>query len=176
MTILDIKLPRQLEVSDTDEAICRFLMERTARLWSGGNLEVPVIDMSDPLKVALRRQGVRGRIRYGFEAIMDRLENERKGIRHVRDHQEEPCGERVSRLLLVSHDGAERFYRHVEQLLQVHAPRVLGCILNIDGNTMGRLLTGKEKNIKAVMAEHKDAVSDILRAMAVGRGSDQDMG
>ena len=42
------------------------------------------------------------------------------------------------------------------------------CLLDIDGNALGRLITGKERVVKLVMAEHKEAVSAILRAIAAG--------
>jgi hypothetical protein len=68
-------------------------------------------------------------------------------------------------LLLFSDDGAERFYRHIEFLLQAHAHRLLGCLPDIDGCTLGNLLTGKEGQIKLVMAEHQDVVSEALHTM-----------
>ena len=37
---------------------------------------------------------------------------------------------------------------------QAHAPRLLGCLLDIDGCALGNLLTGKDMQIKHVMAEH----------------------
>jgi hypothetical protein len=93
------------------------------------------------------------------------LESERKGIANVRERQGAPYGDRVSRLLLFANDGAERLYRHIEQLLQAHAPRLIGCLLDIDGSTLGNLITGKDRKIKLVMAEHKEVVCDILRAI-----------
>ena len=100
----------------------------------------------------------------------DRLADESKGIENVRRRGGAPYGDRVSRLLLFSNDGAERFYRHVESLLQAHAPRLLGCLLDIDGIALGSAVTGKEAHIKLLMAEHKDAVSEILRTMVAGQG------
>ena len=58
-----------------------------------------------------------------------------------------------------------RVHRHIEQALQVHAPRLIGCILDIDGGALGHLITGKERVIKIIMAEHKDGVSGVLRAL-----------
>ena len=124
--------------------------------------------MSEPLKIVLQRARLKGQIRYGFEAIFDKLENERKGITNVRERQGAPYGNRVSRLLSFSNDGAERFYRHIEHLLQMHAPRLLGCLLNINSSALGNLITGKDRKIKLVMAEHKEAVSEILHTIIAG--------
>jgi len=169
MNLSDIRFPRQLEADETAEPLRKALMTRTVKLWPGGDLDVARITMDDPLKKALRKARLQGRISCGFETIFDRLESESKGIANVRGRGGAPYGDRVSRLLLFSNDGAERLYRHIESLLKVHAPRLLGCLLDIDGIALGSVLTGKETRIKLLMAEHKDAVSDILRTMVAGR-------
>jgi dsDNA-binding SOS-regulon protein len=165
MNLSDIRFPRQLEADDTAEAIRQALMARTVKLWPGGDLYVSMITMSDPLKKVLQKARLKGQIRCGFEAIFDKLENERKGITNVRKRKGAPYGDRVSRLLLFSNDGAQRFYRHIEHLLQAHAPRLLGCLLDIDGSALGNLITGKDRRIKLVMAEHKEVVSEILHTI-----------
>lgn len=169
MNLPDMRLPRQLEADETAETIRKTLMARTVKLWPGGVLDVAMIAMDEPLKKALRMARLKGRIQYGFETVFNRLASESKGIEHVRERVGAPYGDRVSRLLLFSNDGAERFYRHIESLLQTHAPRLLGCLLDIDGLALGSALTGKETRIKLVMAEHKDAVSEILRTMVARR-------
>jgi hypothetical protein len=163
MNLSDIRFPRQLEADGTAETIRKALMARTVKLWPGGDLDVARIMMDDPLQKALRLARLQGRIQYGFET------DENKGIANVRGRGGAPYGDRVSRLLLFSNDGAERFYRHIESLLQAHAPRLLGCLLDIDGIALGSALTGKEIRIKLLMVDHKDAVSEILRTMIVGR-------
>jgi len=168
MNLSDIRFPRQLEADGTAETIRSALMARTVKLWSGGDLDVAIITMDDPLKKVLRRARLQGRLQYGFETVSGKLADESKGIENVRGRGA-PYGDRVSRLLLFSNDGAERFYRHVESLLQAHAPRLLGCLLDIDGIALGSAVTGKEAHIKLVMVEHKDAVSEILRTMVAGR-------
>lgn len=169
MNLSEVRFPRQLEEDETAEAIRGTLMARTAKLWSGGVLDVSLISVDEPLIKALRMARLRRRVQYGFETVFDRLAGESRGIEQVRKRGGAPYGDRVSRLLLFSNDGAERFYRHIESLLQAHAPRLLGCLLDIDSLALGSALTGKESRIKLVMAEHKDAVSDILRTMVAGR-------
>jgi hypothetical protein len=169
VNLSDIRFPRQMEADNTDVIIRQTLMVRTVKLWSGGALDVSAIAMSDHLEKALRKARLQGRILCGFEAISDKLGNEKRGIMNVRERKDAPYGDRVSRLLLFSSDGAERFYRHIEQLLQMHAPRLLGCLLDINGDALGHLITGKDSKVKIVMAEHKEAVSDMLRAVIAGR-------
>lgn len=160
-----MRFPRQLEADYSPDVIRRVLADRTHKLWSGGDLDVPLIAIKDPLKKALRAAMLRGRLRCGFEGVLHKLNKEKAGIAHVKERSDVPHGERISRLMLLSNDGAERFYRHVEQLLRSHAPRLLGCLLDTDSSVLGKLITGKDRQIKLTMAEHKDAVSDILRAV-----------
>jgi hypothetical protein len=165
MNLSDMRFPRQMEADGTAEIIRRALMARTVKLWPGGDLDVSMITMSDPLKKMLKKARHKGQIRCGYEAIFDKLERERKGISSVRERKSGPYGDRVSRLLLFSNDGAERFYRHIEHLLQAHAPRLLGCLLDINSSALGNVITGKDRMIKLVMAEHKEVVSEILRTI-----------
>ena len=165
MNISDMRFPRQLEADGSVEIIRGELMARTSKLWTGSKIDVPVITLSEPMKIALKQARLQGRIRFGFEPILQKLTGEKKGITHVREQTDAPYGDRISRLLLFSNDGAERFYRHIEQIMEAHAPRLLCCLLNIDGGALGQLFTGEGGVIKIIMAEHKDAVSDVLRAL-----------
>jgi hypothetical protein len=162
-----MRFPRQLEADGSAEIIRVHLTAHTTKLWPGSKIDVPVITISNPLKMALQKARLQGRIRYGFEPIFEKLVSEKRGIANVRRQTDAPYGDRISRLLLFSNDGAERFYRHIEQALDEHAPRLLGCLLTMDGEALGQLITGKEGIIKIVMAEHKDVVSGILRALVV---------
>jgi len=163
-----MRLPRQLEAEGSAEIIRGELMAHTSRLWAGSEIAVPVITLSEPMKTVLKQARLQGRIRYGFEPIFKKLAGEKKGIANVRKQTDASYGERISRLLLFSNDGAERFYRHIEQVMEAHAPRLLGCLLDIDGSSLGHSLTGQESVIKIIMAEHKDVVSDVLRALVSG--------
>lgn len=165
LNTIDIRLPRELETDNSAAAILRILFSRTEKLWSRGTLEVPVLSIGPPLKQALVTARLRGQIRCGFEAIRERLDDENKGIMKVKGQSSEPYGSRISRLILFSDDGSERLYRHIEQLLQEHSLRVLGCLLNIDSSVLGRFIAGEGRQIKVLMAEHKDAVSELLRAI-----------
>jgi hypothetical protein len=168
MNLSDMRFPRQLEADGSSEIIRRELMACTSKLWPGSKMDVPVITLSEPLKSALKKARLQGRIRFGFEPILQKLASEKRGITNVREQTDAPYGDRVSRLILFSNDGAERFYRHIEQILQAHAPRLLGCLLNINGADLGKLFMGEGGVIKIIMAEHKDGVSDVLRALVSG--------
>lgn len=170
MNLLQMRLPRQLEADGADEIIRRQLAAHTTKLWARSAVDVPVIALTDPLKKALQTARLQGRIRYGIDPIFAKLAGEKKGIANIRERGD-AYGDRISRLLLFSNDGAERFYRRIEQAIEAHTPRLLGCLLDIDGDALGRLITGKEGIIKIMMAEHKDVVAGILRAVVETSGA-----
>jgi hypothetical protein len=163
-----VRLPRQIEADPRCEAVRAVLGSRTRKLWPGGTTEVPVLALTDDLTAALRAAAGRGHLRRGLEAAIDALEAERQGLAAVALRTGQEPGERVSRLCLVSTDGAERFYRQIDRCLVTHAPRVLGGILEVDGATLGKMLYDRETEVKLVLADHKDAVSAILMSLARG--------
>ncbi|MGV8058056.1 MAG: hypothetical protein AB2L12_08550 [Smithellaceae bacterium] len=165
MSLADIRFPRELETGGTAETIRQALLAHTIKLRPESDFIVSRIEMERPLEIALKKANLNGQIRCGFEAVAGKLESERIGIASVRERTAVPYGKRISRLLLFSDDGAERLYRHIEQVLKMHSSRLLGCLLNIDSDAFGHLLTGKDSKIKVVMVEHKDAVCEVLRAM-----------
>ncbi|MEI6609219.1 MAG: hypothetical protein WCO53_05675 [Deltaproteobacteria bacterium] len=171
MNLADMHLPRQLETDDLADTIRQMLISCATKLMPDGKLDVPVIQWSDPLKMALQKARLQGRIRLGLEAITEKLASEKYGIKNAHQSSGAVYGDRISRLLLFSNDGADRFYRHIEQLLEQNAPRLLGCKLNVDAGVLGELFLGKDKKIKIIMAEHKDVVSGVLRAIAACRNS-----
>ena len=77
-----------------------------------------------------------------------------------------PRGVRVSRLLLVTNDGADRFYRGVEALLRKHGARVLALRLELSAEALGALVLGPGERARLLLLEHKDAVTAALLALA----------
>ena len=169
-----LRLPRELEADPACEAIRAALAARPRRLWQGGTLEVPVLALTGLLAAALRAALGRAQLRRGLEAAVGALEADRRGLAVVAERTGRDPGERVSRLCVFANDGAERFYRQVERCLTTHAPRVLGCLVEVDGATLGKVLYGRETAVKLVLADHKEAVSAILRSLVAAgqaRGS-----
>lgn len=161
----NIRFPRELEADNSAENIRQALLAHTVLLRPESDFIVPQMEPGIPLKIALRKARLQGRIQYGFEAVAGKLESERAGIANVRERTNAPYGKRISRLLLFSNDGAPRFYRHIEQLLTMHSPRLLGCLLNINSEAFGHFITDKESKIKIIMVENKHVVCEMLRAM-----------
>ena len=125
-----MRFPRQLEADYGADAIRRVLADVTRKLWSGGDLDVPLIALNDPLKKALQAAMLKGRLCCGFEAVAQKLNNEKAGIEHVSERSDVSPGERISRLILLSNDGAERLYRHAEQYSCGPMPPGCSCVFS----------------------------------------------
>jgi hypothetical protein len=145
------------------------LSVNTRLLWAEGEIEVAVARLSSELETALRNAYSAGQVVQGLESAERRLILEERGLLLADGKSSVQRGERVSRLLVLSDDGAERFYRKVESLLRRHGPRVLALRLEVDAATLGELIFGKGSLARLLMLEHKEAVSAVLLAMA-GQG------
>ncbi len=159
---MDHGLPREVERDPRHAAILRVLAAGR-RLWSGGTLEAAVVGLTEPLRAALTSPAVRGALIRGLEAAEATLAAERRGLDALPVTDRAP---RVSRLLLVTNDGAERLYRQVERLATMHAPRVLVCLLDAPSSELGGLLYGPDAVAKLVLTGHKDAATRLLLALA----------
>ncbi len=141
------------------------LASRTAFLWKEGGIEVPRFPLTAGLKGVLYQSLRAGRIVRGLEGAERRLSLEHRGLR--------PTGSRpvpVSRLILMSDDGSQRFYRRVAGLLGRYSPRVFALLLEADAYTLGSHLYGRGRLARLVMLTHKEAVSAAFLAMA-GEGT-----
>lgn len=165
MNLSTICFPRQLEADGCAEKIREVLAARQASLGTESKMEVPLLNVSETLIDAIKRARMQRRVRFGFDDIFDKLAAEKKGIDELPQKTSAPQKERISRLLLFSNDGAERLYRHIEQILIEHHPRILGCQLDVESKKLGQWITGRNAGIKVILIEHKDAVADILRAL-----------
>ncbi|MBW2414801.1 MAG: hypothetical protein JRG76_09870, partial [Deltaproteobacteria bacterium] len=135
-------------------------------LWAGGELRVPPAERTPAFDAALKQAFSAGQIVRGLEGAERALAAEQRGLRHVDEKTGVARGRRVSRLLVLADDGAERFYRNVESLLRRHAPRVLAVRLAADELALGQLLFGPDERARLLLVEHKDAVSAVLLALA----------
>ncbi len=164
-----MKLPKRIELDERAERVVAAL-GRTQPIWSGGDLLVPVVGFSEPLRRALKSAHAGGRVTRGLEGVERKLEAELQGMESADRRSGATRGQRVSRLLLVASDGAERMYRRVETLSRRHPGRVLVLQLECGGDELGELLFGPGSTAKLLMIDHKDAVADALLALAESPG------
>jgi hypothetical protein len=129
-------------------------------------MAVPTVRLDPDLARALRSVRHAGRAVRGLEKAEHLLAREEQGLLLADQQGGEQRGVRVSRLLILSDDGAERFYRRVESLLRRHGPRVLALRLYADAAALGGMLFGPGRIARILMIGHKEAVSSVLLALA----------
>jgi hypothetical protein len=161
-----LRLPKAVEADPRAARLLRDLAAHAAPLWSGGEVRVAEARLDDALAAALRSAHAASRIVRGLESAETTLDAEERGLRSADRASGVARGARVSRLLLVTNDGAERFYRQVETLLRRHRDRVVAVRLAIDAESLGALLFGPGRRARLVLVEHKDAVAALLLALA----------
>lgn len=161
-------LPRKLHTLREEESIRAVLAARTGKIRAEGDLVVPELTVTKDLARVLRTAERRGHLRIGLEAAGEKLNRERQGLLKMEKMQGLFVGKRISRLILLSNDGTERFYRSVEWLAKDHQSRLLVCRLDIPGSEIGRILFGEERNIKLLLIDHKDTVSLVLQTLIHG--------
>ena len=166
MTDTALRLPKAVESDPRAARILARLAEDPHPLWPGGTLRIATLPLDAALADALRSARTANRVRRGLESIAAALDAEAHGLAQVDRESGVARGARMSRLLFVTNDGADRFYRHVETLLSRHAARVQGLRLDASAAELGALLFGPEAIARIVLLEHKDAVAAALLAIA----------
>jgi hypothetical protein len=163
---MSLRLPKSVESDPRGPQLLRNLTTHTRLLWQESEIGIPVARMTLELAEALRNAYSAGRVVRSLENAERTLAAEERGLQMADRQIGVPRGVRVSRLLLLANDGAERFYRQIEALLRRHGPRVLAVRLEIDENGLGELLFGPRRVARLLMLEHKQAVGSVLLAMA----------
>jgi hypothetical protein len=159
------KLPRKIEALPEHEALKELLSQDRRLLWEKGTLETPAVRWSPALEQALVKTLGFKQLERGLERIEQVLSYEKKGLVALQKKQGTPPANRVSRVLLIANDGAERFYRACESTLLHHQDRVMGLLLDVDSAELGRNLFGPEKPVKALLVSDKEAVVHVLLSL-----------
>ena len=108
----------------------------------------------------------------GLEAAEEVLEAQAIGVRRATpdsrptpDPPQGPSSGRISRLLLTSADGSERFYRNINTLMRKYGEMLEVLVLTCDELELGAAAFGKGQRARAVLIEHKEAVVRVLRGL-----------
>jgi hypothetical protein len=123
------------------------------------------------VETALRSALTAVRVVRGLDTAKKVLAAEEHGLQLAEEKSGARRGARVSRLLLVTDDGSDGFYRQVENLLKRHGPRILALRLDVDAARFGAALFGKENQTRLVMISHKEAVAAVLLGLAGTTGN-----
>ena len=99
----------------------------------------------------------------GLEGAEEALDAQEKGLAKAgAATRPRTASRRLSRLFVVSADGAERFYRHVERLRERHAARLEVVLMDCDDAALGEAAFGSGQRARALLLDHKGAVVNFL--------------
>jgi len=160
-----IRLPKLVEEDPGFPAVQKALSHQK-KIWSGGRLTVSALPFNLNFVRSLQLEHRRGRLVRGYDLIERNLQNQARGMQQVDEKSGQVRGQRISRLVIISNDGADRYLRKVESLLEEHRDRTLGIMIDIDSEKLGQLFFGEGKSVKILMVEHKESVSAVLLTLA----------
>ena len=131
---------------------------------------VPISRLPDTagLRAALLAVFGTGHLIQGLELIVERLDNEQRGLKAAQERAGLQPPQRLSRLLILARDGSARFYRDAESTLARHADRLWGCVIDVTAAELGRAFTPKGNPAKALMIDDRDALGLFLATLAKG--------
>jgi hypothetical protein len=161
-----LQLPKLVEADPRGKDLLDRLTALARPLWPGGKIMVPAVSFKPSAAEALRFANSAGRVVRSLEGAESKLAAESRGLGLADQKSGASRGERVSRLLVLADDGAERFYRKVEKLLRQHGPRVLALRLDVNAETLGQTIFVPGHRVLLLLLDHKDAVSAMLLALA----------
>ena len=155
-----MNLPKQLEAEGVASDVRAALQAESVELYCASAIYIPVLKLTPQLRTNIFHAKSVGELIVGYEAIAKALANELRGLQKI-----DSLGDRVSRLLLVTNDGSQRFYGEIAFLQKRQGARVLICRLDVDSLLMGNVLGFKDQIVKAVLLNKKKAVIHVLKGL-----------
>jgi len=172
--------PRALIASGRAERLAAYWRTSLAESAAAGLPPFARHAWSERLADALYEARRARRLVRGLEGAEAQLASEAVGLR-ARSRATAPgVGEaegeasRLSRLLVVTEDGAPRFYRAVESLRRRHAGRLEVLVLACDEVRLGERLFGRGRRARAVLIAHKESLVRFGEALWSGLGEVSD--
>jgi hypothetical protein len=165
-------MQKQQKLQEIDlnyEQLWQLLNNQLVPLWSEGKRQIPLVEINDNVLKSLAFVRRCGSLRIGLEQIQVMLQAEENGLAQTKKSRpDENTSEanlikKISRIIILSNDGSERFYRHCETILNRYSYRVLGIKLNVPSSILGNVFYGRaDKDVKALFVNRKDAVLRVL--------------
>lgn len=160
-----LKLPKCLEPESRIAEISSALDLDKRPLWGNGSIAVSHIAFNDALGRSLAFVRRCGKLRGGFENIETLLQREEAGLVALNKRGITSQSGRVSRLILMSNDGSDRFNRACEALLIRHKDRLLGLRMDVNSSVLGAKFFGSNAAVKIIMVEKRECVSKVLLSL-----------
>lgn len=163
-------LPRPLIAAGSADAIAQWWCESRKAAIEGG-LPAFARHAATPDLRRLLFESRRARwLKRGLEEASSTLAAQEAGLKKAPATQVEAGKRRISRLLVLSNDGSERFYREAEKLRQRHVTRTEAIVLECDEVGMGEAVFGAGRSARALLLDHKEAVLHFLDSLDLGSG------
>ena len=161
-----LKLPKDVTAGPRHDAVLKLLTTDTHPLWEEGRVPVPTLAPTPNLATELRWAVNVGFATQGLEQIAKELAREEKGLALLAEKTGvAQQASRISRILFVTNDGAERFYRECDSLLSRYPERLLGCRIDATGDELGEAIFGEPKLVRALLINDKKAAARILLSL-----------
>jgi hypothetical protein len=164
-SVAGLRLPKALENDERGPALHAALRQSAKKLWPGGALLVPTSAWTPALASVLGDAQREGLLVRGLELVERTLEREARGLSMVDAKSATERGSRVSRLVLLSGDGTERFYRQAERLVSAQGPRLLVIRLDAASTEFATTVPDASGVVRALLLEHKDFVARALLSL-----------
>lgn len=145
--------------------ISNFIRTNTMGVGSKKILKACVCPLSEALIAEIKNANADSRSVSGFSAIERTLLFESKGLKKVDNLTGLKRGNKISRLLLLSNDCAERFYIKVHKLVEQHSERLMVFMLDISSEDLAKLCKREGAILKSVLINHKETVAKILMSL-----------
>lgn len=162
---LSAALPRALIADGRAGALARWWVTSRAAAIAAGLPEIARHPLGPDLRDALFEIRRARRLERGLEGAESRLASEEAGLKSAAAVRGESQALRISRLLVVSGDASERFYRQVEKLRSRFENRLEVLVLECDEEELGAAAFGPGRRARAVLIHHKEAVVRFLYAL-----------
>ncbi len=159
-------LPKMIEEID-GPVLMKFLNSQCHPLSESSRYYLPRIALTPHLQSALVMCHRDGSLIRGLPEIQHSLENEQHGLQMGTDLHGSGSPRRVSRILLMTRDGSDRFYHQVKQLFKACSPRLAGLLLDCTSSDLSMALFGKPGDVKSLLASHKNSVHLILNSLLI---------
>lgn len=161
-------MPRALIAEGRAESLAVDWVQRAEQARADGFPALARYPLDSGLGVALFEARRSRRLVRGLEGAEAALESQERGLALAAAARPDSGQRRISRLLIVSADGSSRFYDQVGRLLERYRARLEVVLLECDESQLGGAAFGPGRRARALLLEHKQAVTDFLVRLPVG--------
>ena len=155
-------MPRFLIAEGLSEGIAADWILRMEQAATAGRPVLPWYPLEPTVREGLFEARQARQVVRGLEGAQSALESQDLGLSKAAATRPGENRRRISRLLVVSGDGSQRFYRDVARLRHRFQVRLEVVGLECDESELGAAAFGEGRYARALMIDHKDSVIRFL--------------